>query len=100
MRLVGTPACVDALGLDGVELLYRLSRHAIFKVQDRVRKKTLDYMGSELTCESPPRNGDLTKNPLWRRDGGLPCPREALVSKKIRRVAAVYFCHLSWRDGC
>jgi hypothetical protein len=66
-----TPACVSSFAMSGVELLYRLIRHAISHVQWLLRHKSLDSTELELDCSRTPWNGDLTELPYGGATAGF-----------------------------
>lgn len=95
IRLIASRDCVEALEVDGVELLFLLSRHAISQVQRRIREAKSDEIGNDLDCELSPWNGDLSEQAYGGATSGYRAPTsEARALKRLRRVAAVYLRYL------
>jgi len=95
-RIVFTASsgCAKSVALSGVELLYRLSRHAISQIQRRVRDTTCNRSPLELDCSFPPWQGDLALAPYGGATTGCAELSTSCVSTKIRRIALVHLGYL------
>lgn len=82
--------CLSSTRLTGIDLLYRLSRHAITQAQRLLKQKTLDAVELELDCSVRPWNGDLSELPYGGATIGYTQRPVSGEGSSVRRIAMAY----------